>query len=79
MTPQQQTAVNNFRRHVNVLVSAMSWSSTCNGPNIGEMKATLSQFDEAAFSEALAAMRGALGCEADKTIEKANQPRSESK
>jgi len=65
LTPQQQTAVNNFRRHVNVLVSAMAWSATSNGPNLGEMKASLSQFDEAAFSEALAAMRVALGGESD--------------
>jgi len=65
MIPQQQAAVNNFRRHVNVLVEAMAWSATCNGPNLGEMKASLSQFDEAAFLKDLAALRDALGGEGD--------------
>ena len=65
MTPQQQTAADNLRRHVNVLVNTMAWGQTWNGPNPGEMKATLETFDEAAFSEALAAMRAALGGEND--------------
>jgi len=64
MTPRQQTAVNNFRRHVNVLVKAMSWSATCNGPNLGEMEASLSKFDEAAFLADLTALRDALGVNA---------------
>ena len=65
MTPRQQTAVNNFRRHVNVWVSAMAWGATWNGPNLREMKASLSQFDEAAFLKDLAALRDALGGEGD--------------
>jgi len=65
LTPQQQTAVNNFRRHVNVLVSAMAWGATWNGPNLGEMQSVLSQFDEAAFLADLAALRDALVGEGD--------------